>query len=513
MKKKILSIFLAVALVFTSAIFVYGVDTSSSEPVIEIKEQPEDETIYKYLDLGIIHVWGDKGSKQYHATKDALYDKSVKWEKFNGQVQNYGSKVHISFTKTFPEPIKVLNVEPLDLNNLSNFNFDQKTNLYNETAMLHGGEENSESRATSSTFKENEYDKRSAISITNCKWGEEETKTPTISYDVLLKFNGEDEETIDHCSLSNIYKEKDTKTKKEKITTNLLQYITTSENYEEAMQQIKAADINTYKRISEGVNGKINQSLVGYTLLMPVVISYQKGVMPPPYEPPKVVTPPETMGKCQKVIRWNEVKSHTYTVCSGSGKKRRCSTRTCNHVYTYETTLTTTAKLVAAKKNGNLTTFKSGYGFDVIVDCKISTRQVSNSGSCGKSLTKPNSKIPVPPTYADVTTSWTVKNAKLGTVQPKVIVLDNMAKTATTSNFRPAKNKISHDKNRLIYTDVKIPGTKKKPVKHTITVFVNGGGVNGVLFCEKVPLTFTINGNMYEDDATTDRTHWSELKK
>ncbi|QIB69754.1 hypothetical protein Ami103574_10665 [Aminipila butyrica] len=229
-------------------------------------------------------------------------------------------------------------------------------------------------------------------------------------------------------------------------------------------------------------------------------------------DPVAQVTPPaDTTGSCTDVIKWSEVQSHSYkcsgckTKTSSSGKKTKyCPGHTCNHVYTYQSKLSSSGTLTAAKPNGNSTTFKSGYGFSVNVNNSIATSQIGNSGACGKSLSKANIKKPVPPSAAEVRTNWTVKLKDSKYTQPKNVALFKGAVTGTTSKFVTAANQLSNYKNAQIYTDVALKGTKQKPIKHTISVYSYGGGVNGVQFCKSLPLTFTINGNMYEDDWTVD---------
>lgn len=225
-------------------------------------------------------------------------------------------------------------------------------------------------------------------------------------------------------------------------------------------------------------------------------------------------------GNCTDTITWTETKSHTYSVPTGhksscykevDGEKvkvcnvsQHYSRRTCNHSYTYKAVLTASGTLTAAKPNGNSTTFKSGYGFSVTMTNNVSVAQTGNSGSCGSSLSKAHSASVQAPLSAEVRTSWTVKHREQKVSQPKNISLERATNTGKKTTFICAVNPISQYSERLIFTDVALKGTKKSPVKHTIKLYSYGGGVDGREFCINVPLTFTINGDMYEDDWTVD---------
>lgn len=212
---------------------------------------------------------------------------------------------------------------------------------------------------------------------------------------------------------------------------------------------------------------------------------------------PQITLPEDTTGSCTDVITWKEVKSHTYH-CGGEN----CKGHTCRHVYIYQAKLESKASLKAAKPNGNDKTFKSGYGFMVDLSNVIEVKQIGNAGACRKSLSKVSDKKVVPPTLAEVRTNWTVKNKEKKSIQGTTITMAKGSASATTSQFVTTANPVSNYNKPLIYTDVALKGTRKNPVNHTITVYTYGGGVNGVQFCKSIPLTFTINGNMYEDDWT-----------
>lgn len=215
---------------------------------------------------------------------------------------------------------------------------------------------------------------------------------------------------------------------------------------------------------------------------------------PPFVEPEQPTAPPDTKG-CSSVIQWSETKSHTW-FCGGCLMGGGCPGHTCNHVYTYQTALKSTAALSPS-------TLKSGYGFEVTVNNSIKSGQLSNQGVCGKSLTKPYANVPKPPEAAEVWTNWTVRN-QLGT-QFRTIQLEKSSSTNNTSKFQCKKNRISEKKERKIYTDVALKGTAKKPVSHSVSIVISGGGVKGIPFCTQLDKSITINGDMYEDDFTVDR--------
>lgn len=261
-----------------------------------------------------------------------------------------------------------------------------------------------------------------------------------------------------------------------------------------------------FKRFESAFNNGLPEDAKAYLYFTPTVIEYEEEAPVIP-EVPQVTPPADTAGDCNSTIKWSEKQAHTYYHSPGCVKTttgRYCPGHICNHVYTYQTTLSTTATLKAVKPNGGATTFKSGYGFTVAVNNSISTKQISNGGACKQDLSKANEKKPVPPTGAEVRTSWNVVNKQKKYTQPKTVALAKTGGTATTSTFGCAANPVSNYNYKQIYTDVALKGTKQKPVKHTVNMYTLGGGVNGVKFCKNIPLSFTINGDMYEDDFTVD---------
>jgi hypothetical protein len=57
-------------------------------------------------------------------------------------------------------------------------------------------------------------------------------------------------------------------------------------------------------------------------------------------------------------------------------------------------------------------------------------------------------------------------------------------------------------RSKLIFTDVALAGTAQRPQEHRFIISIAGGGVNGIPFCKEITERITINGVMYEDDAT-----------
>ena len=125
---------------------------------------------------------------------------------------------------------------------------------------------------------------------------------------------------------------------------------------------------------------------------------------------------------------------------------------------------------------------------------------VSNSGCGSWGSGRANTQIPAPPDKAQVRLGWTVTNRR-GT-QPVTVDLHMLSRTAVQSRFEPQQNPISEIGSKLIFTDVALAGTGQSPRNHQVIINVTGGGVNGIPFCLDIRDNITINGNMYEDDAT-----------
>ncbi len=191
-------------------------------------------------------------------------------------------------------------------------------------------------------------------------------------------------------------------------------------------------------------------------------------------------------GDCDGIIEWTETDSHKVFVgYTSSGKKKY---KTCNHSFDYKSVLTASADV-------DPSTLKSGYGFEVEVDADVTTSLVSNTGGCSS---WGNSRSPLMvisnPTKATVYIPWDMTN-RLGT-QSKAITMDSNG----TLKWKLPISNVSEAGARKIYTPVELPGTEEAPVTHSFEIYISGGGLEGVEFCQKLIGNITINGDMYSDD-------------
>lgn len=192
-------------------------------------------------------------------------------------------------------------------------------------------------------------------------------------------------------------------------------------------------------------------------------------------------------GECIGVIEWSETESHRVFVGYHHNSDRK-KYRTCTHTFTYKATLEADMSITPE-------IFKSGYGFEVGVDCNLTKSLVSNSGGCSSwgLNRKPVSRVKAP-TTATVYLPWTMTNS-LGT-QNNIV---SMEKSGDLTFILP-ESRVSQIKARKIYTPVELAGTEDEPVSHSFDVYINGGGVGDIEFCKKLSGTVTINGVMYDDD-------------
>lgn len=501
--KKIISLFLIFLFLFAAVPIAYAAETDPAE---------SEEAHMYHLDIGSQHIWGTG------ATVD-----TAAWQ--NGYAR--GSTINVSTSLTFPQAVNIIAAYPYSEDI---FKWGEEGYSYNKTPLLQNKD-----------YFDEFYLPASSNSITNVKAISDGARVD-ISYSVKLEAKNRDSE-IDL---------------KEQLNNKNFYYLM---NLLGGEAVVKANYPDVWQRLQEGAAGKkIGSTTYGYMYFAPVILEYEyantctackeceiaKGSSVcsesscPDWNTPdcgcykKICTAcgvcslagdgsvcsssncgnyntPDcgcynaiTAGGCQKVITWNESETHKY---GSSGHKASCPPgctkshrKTCTHVHTYQATLNSTGAITAAKPNGNGITFKSGYGFGVTMNNTITVKEISNSGKCGKSRSKTHSKTPTLPTSAEVRTNWTVKNNELRKTQPKIVSLES----AGAGKFITAKNPISHYSNRYIYTDVALKGTARNPVNHTVTLYTHGGGVNGTPFCNSINLTFTINGNMYEDDWTVD---------
>lgn len=203
-----------------------------------------------------------------------------------------------------------------------------------------------------------------------------------------------------------------------------------------------------------------------------------------PAPPPTVTVKPS--GICNGIIEWTETDSHQVFVgYSKTGKKQY---KTCNHTFKYKAVLGATAQI-------SPTTLKSGYGFGVDVSCNLNTTLVSNTGGCrswGNSRS-PSAKVKNP-TTATVFVPWDMTN-RLGSQGRSISMVSN-----GTLKFTLPASRVSEIGAKKIYTPVELAGTKENPQSHSFEIYIGGGGVGNVEFCQKLNGTITINGDMYEDD-------------
>ena len=457
--KTLLGTVLSLILVLTSIGFSFAED--------EVKA-PEKKY---HLDIGVVSVIYQNG----------------KWDM--GRV--YGQTLKVNPKLSFNEDVKVTRILTLDEAENEGILWNKLTS-HNIVSTLKGED-------TKRKYEWN-FDPSASASITNAKMIKAEGKNISYSVDVLLK---EKDKVVNMMELY----EHDCKKNGEKFASEVYKYWGGEEG-------LKAENMTMYNTVQSIRKGKVPSGIF-YLIFVPTIIEYEVAA---PDEKDEINIVPEEIenpyGSCSDKISWTETESHTYTVRKTRSDGSSYSvTRTCNHKYTYEAKLATMASLKSEKPNGGATLLKSGYGFSIILNNSITVKQISDSGSCGKSRTKAYKQTVRPPALAEVRTNWTVKNAKLNQVQPKTVALEKSSEEGLKSSFITAQNPVSHHKNRQIYTDVALKGTAKKPVKHKITAYTYGGGVGSKPFCKSVALEFTINGNMYEDDATTDRTYNSTNKK
>ena len=138
---------------------------------------------------------------------------------------------------------------------------------------------------------------------------------------------------------------------------------------------------------------------------------------------------------------------------------------------------------------------KSGYGYGLDLNCKLTKTLVSNEGDCNSWGNNRISKSYVAnPTKATVYIPWNMKNS-IGT-QSRVIPMDSNG----TLKFILPKSNISSIGARKIYTPPELAGTEETPVSHSFEIYISGGGVQNIEFCKKLIGTITVNGVMYDDD-------------
>lgn len=203
-----------------------------------------------------------------------------------------------------------------------------------------------------------------------------------------------------------------------------------------------------------------------------------------PKPPPTVTVKPS--GVCNGIIEWTETDSHRVII--GYTKNGNPIYSWCNHTFKYKAVLGATANI-------SPTTLKSGYGFGVDVNCTLNTTLVSNTGGCRSwGNSRRHTSTVKNPTTATVFVPWDMTN-RLGSQGRSISMVSN-----GTLKFTLPASPVSEIGAKKIYTPVELAGTKESPQSHSFEIYIGGGGVGSVEFCQKLNGTITINGDMYEDD-------------
>jgi hypothetical protein len=214
-----------------------------------------------------------------------------------------------------------------------------------------------------------------------------------------------------------------------------------------------------------------------------------------PYTPP-----PDSAGGDR--ITWTEEDGHdvTYDIFDDNGNRTTARYR-CVHHFTYRAIVTPSLTLSPS-------TLKSGYGFAVDAGGSLSTSLTQQGGGCDNwRPNRSNSIIASTPDQAQIRVGWTVtmrmKNNTIKT-QARNINLDRVSRTAALVTYQAPQSPVSETGERRIYTDVALAGTKTSPRNHNVTLWLGGGGIpsRNLWFDMTLTRQITINGVMYEDDAT-----------
>jgi len=198
--------------------------------------------------------------------------------------------------------------------------------------------------------------------------------------------------------------------------------------------------------------------------------------------PPPVI---ENNEECDGTIRWTETDSHRVFVGYDDNGNRRY--KRCYHKFTYEAKLDAETEITPD-------VLKSGYGFGVNIECTLDTSLVNNDGCRNWGINRKPSETVKDPTTATVYIPWDMTN-RLGSQGRSISMVSN-----GTLKFTLPASPVSEIGAKKIYTPVELAGTKESPQSHSFEIYIGGGGVGSVEFCQKLNGTITINGDMYEDD-------------
>lgn len=208
---------------------------------------------------------------------------------------------------------------------------------------------------------------------------------------------------------------------------------------------------------------------------------------------------------CSDTVVWEE-KTKSHSVITGYKSNGSPIRKSCRDTYTYE------AKAQITDVTVSPSTLKSGYGFSVDVTAQIKSELVNASSSneyCDRlDWNRKPTSLPPMPDNATVWLDYTVYSRLYNQTQGSGVQLEKVSETkngdVVTVTWRTAVNPISVTGDRVILTDIALAGTKENPVTHNFTVWIKSGNGGAGEFCVSADGAFTINGNMFEDDKTTD---------
>jgi hypothetical protein len=88
--------------------------------------------------------------------------------------------------------------------------------------------------------------------------------------------------------------------------------------------------------------------------------------------------------------------------------------------------------------------------------------------------------------------------------QHRNVRLERVSSTSNSITYQAPRSNISETGERRIYTNVNLAGTAARPQNHQVVLWYSGGGLptRNLRFETTLNRHVTINGNMYEDDAT-----------
>jgi hypothetical protein len=276
MQKRFISGILIICLMLTLVLSVLNDDRHYHAHAAK-----ERETKY-HLDIGVVHIWGSGPSLE-----------TATWQ--NGHRK--GTSINVSTTLAFPGEVTVIAAYPYS-NSL--FNWNHPNYSFNRNAYLNSRQD----------FNTNYLDHVSrSISNINARAS---GNIVSLSYTVLL-------DSHEDFNL------------KERLNTGQFDFITELHG---GRDTLRSNYPDLYQRLLEGAAGGLSDNVFGFMYFVPVIIEYMIDEEECDEEA-QAVSPPDSSGCQQDTIQWSEILTHTYS-CGGE----ECGGHTCNHVYTYRTTLT-----------------------------------------------------------------------------------------------------------------------------------------------------------------------------